>query len=240
MKELWQSLKSLYGVISFLMLIIGAFGAFGMSFVVPSAPPWASAIVFAAAFVIGFLCGSFGAGKRSDLEAKKADIAAKTEVEKAKVDAKTEIEKAKIAARAEVESALEKAYATERARIETEAAEKRRAMAIAAEAKRRSEEQRASDMFRLSIKSMEFSAKVLLWRIYATGELSTEEGSCPSELEDVMSELEAEGYIEQETVDFGVSAYRICDDKRRLIDENEDLFENAKAKTEDGLLDFLE
>ena len=72
MKALWQSLKSLYGIVSALTLVIGTVGVFGISVVVPSAPPWVSALIFAVSFIAGFLYGSFGADKRSEVEAKKA------------------------------------------------------------------------------------------------------------------------------------------------------------------------
>lgn len=72
MKALWQSLKSLYGIVSALTLAIGTVGVFGISVVVPSAPPWVSALIFAVSFIAGFLYVSFGADKRSEVEAKKA------------------------------------------------------------------------------------------------------------------------------------------------------------------------
>ena len=81
MKALWQSLKSLYGVVSLLTLIIGSFGAFGISVIIPSASPWVSVAIFATSFVAGFLYGSFGADKRAEIETKKA-----YETERARVE----------------------------------------------------------------------------------------------------------------------------------------------------------
>lgn len=213
MKALWQSLKSLYGLLNLFVLVGGAVGAFGCSVLIPSAPPWAAAIVFAASYVIGFLSGSFGADKRADLETKKAEIAAKAEVEKA--------------------------YEAERARVETEAEVKRKNLADVAKAQRREKEWRANNLFRALVKGLDFPSKVLLWHIYSMGELRIEEDACPYELDSMLNELESEEYIEHETVDFAVSAYCVCDDKRELICRNEDLFRHAREKAGDDLLGML-
>lgn len=213
MKNFIRSLVSLRGVITTLTGLVGAFGTFGISLAIESVPPIGSAIVFVVAFIIGFLYGSFGADKQAELETKKAEIAAKADVERA--------------------------YETERARVEAEAEVKRRNLADAAEAQRREKKQRENDLFRALIKSLDFSSKVLLWRIYSDGELRIEEGSCPHELDSVIRELESEEFIDCETVDFGISAYCVCDDKRELIGNNEDLFRHAREKTEDDLLEVL-
>lgn len=213
MKALLQSLKSLYGVMNLFVLVAGTVGAFGCSVLIPSAPPWAAAVVFAVAYVSGFLSGSFGADKRADLETKKVEITARAEVEKA--------------------------YETERARVEAEAEVKRRNLAAVVEAQRRDKEKRENNLFRALIKSLDFSSKVLLWHIYSEGELRIEEGACPYELDSVIRELESEEFIECETVDFGISAYCVCDDKRELMSNNEDLFRNARDKTVDDLLEVL-
>ena len=81
MKALWQSLKSLYGVVSLLTLIFGSFGTFGISVIIPSASPWVSVVIFAVSFVAGFLYGSFGADKRAEIETKTA-----YETERARVE----------------------------------------------------------------------------------------------------------------------------------------------------------
>lgn len=213
MKNFIRSFVSLRGVVTTLTWLVGAFGTFGISLAIESVPPIGSAIIFAVAFVIGFLYGSFGADKRAELETKKAEIAAKAEIEKA--------------------------YETERARVEAEAEVKRRNLADVAEAQRREKKQRENDQFRALIKSFDFSNKVLLWRIYSDGELRIEDGSCPHELDSVIRELESEEFIERETVDFGISAYCVRDDKKGLVGNNEDLFRHARDKAWDDLLDVL-
>lgn len=199
MKALWQSLKSLYGIVSALTLAIGTVGVFGISVVVPSAPPWVSALIFAVSFIAGFLYGSFGAEKRSEVEAKKA-------------------------------------YETERARIETEAAEKRRDLASIADAERKAKEDRNNRSFRDAIKNLEFHSKVLLWRVYSEGEYRVESGKCMPDICEMLDELNGEEYVETETVDFGVTAYRVTDETGHLISNNEDLFRNAREKSEADLI----
>lgn len=98
MKTLWQSLKSLYGVVSFLTLIIGSFGAFGISVVIPSAPPWVSAVIFAVSFIAGFLYGSFGADRRAEIETKKA-----YETERARVETEAAERRRDLASAAEAD-----------------------------------------------------------------------------------------------------------------------------------------
>lgn len=210
MKAFWQSLKSLYGIVSVLTLVIGSFGAFCVSVIIPSAPAWVTALVFAVSFIFGFLYGSFGAVNRADLEAKMAEIGAKAEVEKA--------------------------YETERARVEAEAEVKRRNLADIAEAERRAKERRENDYFRSRIKSLEFDDKVLLWLIYSGNEYKVNNDKCLQDIDDILRTLETEDYIEPETVDFDVTAYRVTDECRSLIAANDDLFKNAREKSEDDLI----
>lgn len=210
MKNFIRSLVSLRGVITTLTGLVGAFGTFGISLAIESVPPIGSAIVFVVAFIIGFLYGSFGADKQSELETKKAEIAAKADVERA--------------------------YETERARVEAEAEVKRRNLADAAEAQRQEKKQRENDLFRALIKSLDFSSKVLLWRIYSDGEYKVKSGACLPEICDMLDELCDAEYIETETVDFGVTAYRVTDETKGLIGGNEDLFRNAKEKCENDLI----
>lgn len=199
MKTLWQSLKSLYGVVSFLTLIIGSFGAFGISVVIPSAPPWVSAVIFAVSFIAGFLYGSLGADRRAEIETKKA-------------------------------------YETERARVETEAAERRRDLASAAEADRKARDARNNQSFRDAIKCLDFDSKVLLWHVYSNGDYKVEPGACLQDICDILEELTDAEYIETETVDFGVTAYRATDETRGYIERNEDLFRNARKRDEGDLI----
>lgn len=199
MKALWQSLKSLYGVVSALTLVIGTVGVFGISVVVPSAPPWVSALIFAVSFIAGFLYGSFGADKRAEIETKKA-------------------------------------YETERARVETEAAERRRDLISAADAKKKDMEEQKNRTFRREIKSLDFYNKVLLWHIYSNEEYRVESGKCLDDICDILNELMDSEYIEIETVDFGVTAYRTTDETRHCIERNEDLFRNAMKKSEGDLI----
>lgn len=199
MKAIWQSLKSLYGVVSALTLVIGTVGVFGISVVVPSTPPWVSALIFAVSFIAGFLYGSFGADKRAEIETKKA-------------------------------------YETERARVETEAAERRRDLISAAEAKKKAMDERKNQTFRREIKSLDFYNKVLLWHIYSNGEYRIESGKCLDDICDILNELMDSEYIEIETVDFGVTAYRTTDETRHYIERNEDLFRNAMKKGEGDLI----
>lgn len=199
MKALLQSLKSLYGVVSALTLVIGTVGVFGISVVVPSAPPWVSALIFAVSFIAGFLYGSFGADKRAEIETKKA-------------------------------------YETERARVETEAAERRRDLISAADAEKKAMEEQKNRTFRREIKSLDFYNKVLLWHIYSNEEYRVESGKCLDDICDILNELMDSEYIEIETVDFGVTAYRTTDETRHCIERNEDLFRNAMKKSEGDLI----
>lgn len=199
MKALWQSLKSLYGVVSALTLVIGTVGVFGISVVVPSAPPWVSALIFAVSFIAGFLYGSFGADKRAEIETKKA-------------------------------------YETERARVETEAAERRRDLISAADAEKTAMDEQKNQTFRREIKSLDFYNKVLLWNIYSNEEYRVESGKCLDDICDILNELMDSEYIEIETVDFGVTAYRTTDETRHYIERNEDLFRNAMKRSEGDLI----
>lgn len=201
-KAFFQSLKSLYGVVSFITLIIGSVGVFGISVVIPSVPPWASALVFAVSFILGFLYGSFGSDKMAEIETKKA-------------------------------------YETERARSEAEYRAKREERESAS--KREIEKRRKSEneYFRSLVKGMDFHDKVLLWLIYSGNEYEVDDHRYNPAIVDILKDLESEGYIEPETVDFGVTSYQVTDENRSLIEANEDLFRNAKGKTEEELIAML-
>ena len=53
---------------------------------------------------------------------------------------------------------------------------------------------------------------------------------------EMLDELNGEEYVETETVDFGVTAYRVTDETGYLISNNEDLFRNAREKSEADLI----
>lgn len=53
---------------------------------------------------------------------------------------------------------------------------------------------------------------------------------------DILEELIDAEYIETETVDFGVTAYRATDETRGYIERNEDLFRNARKRDEGDLI----